>query len=304
MKNKKLTVTIGVPAYNEELNIQKLLTSILSQKETNFKIAEIILISDRSTDKTVEKAFEVKDKRLNIIRNPKRMGNTQNINKICRMAEGDVVVLFDADVILANKMTLSNLVQPFIIDQNVGLTSGLSWPREASTFIEKAIYVTFKAYIEMRKDIKKGNSIYSCVGRSMALSKEFSKLVDIPKTIYASDAYLYLLCIKNNFNFQFVPSAKIIFNSPATLRDHIKQNTRFVGSLENVYPIFGELAKKEFYVPKLHLYKYLLSEFVKMPMHAAVIFIVNLYTKYLSSRKKGGPLWSTIKSTKGVNIHE
>lgn len=220
-----------------------------------FKIA-YIKISFRSTDKTVEKALEVRDKRLKIIQNSKRMGNAQNINKICRMVKGDVVVLFDADVIMADGKTLHNLVQPFIMDQKVGLVSGLSWPTEASTFIEKAIHVTFKAYSKMRKGIKNGNSIYSCVGRSMALSKEFAKLVDIPKAVYASDTYLYLLCVKNNFKFKFVPSAKVIFNSPSTLRDHIKQNTRFVGSLENVYPIFGELAEKEFYVPRLPLYEY------------------------------------------------
>ena len=50
---KKLTVTIGIPAYNEEANVRNLLVSLLAQKETNFKLQEIIVVSDGSTDKTV-----------------------------------------------------------------------------------------------------------------------------------------------------------------------------------------------------------------------------------------------------------
>ena len=51
-KHKKLTVTIGIPAYNEEKNIGRLLRALLRQKTNGLSIKKIIVISDASTDKT------------------------------------------------------------------------------------------------------------------------------------------------------------------------------------------------------------------------------------------------------------
>jgi len=54
---KLITVSIGIPAYNEEANIGKLLSSLIKQKEAGFIIKEIIVVSDQSTDKTDEIVF-------------------------------------------------------------------------------------------------------------------------------------------------------------------------------------------------------------------------------------------------------
>ena len=51
---KKLTVTIGIPAYNEEKNIGRLLKSLSNQKGDDFTLNEIVVLSDGSTDMTNE----------------------------------------------------------------------------------------------------------------------------------------------------------------------------------------------------------------------------------------------------------
>lgn len=48
---KKLSVSVGIPAYNEEQNIASLIFGILKQKVNNITLKEIIVISDGSTDK-------------------------------------------------------------------------------------------------------------------------------------------------------------------------------------------------------------------------------------------------------------
>jgi len=45
-------VTVGVPAYNEERNIGKLLSTLLQQRTYSVRIDEIIVVSSGSTDKT------------------------------------------------------------------------------------------------------------------------------------------------------------------------------------------------------------------------------------------------------------
>lgn len=59
---KKLTVTIGIPAYKEEKNIVRFLKSVLMQKEDGFKLNEIWVHSDRSVDRTVKLAKSLKSK--------------------------------------------------------------------------------------------------------------------------------------------------------------------------------------------------------------------------------------------------
>ena len=56
----KLTLSIFIPAYNEEANIEHLLRSILSQKQDNFKLSDINVVSDGSSDKTEEIVLRVR----------------------------------------------------------------------------------------------------------------------------------------------------------------------------------------------------------------------------------------------------
>ena len=49
---KKQTVTIGIPAYNEEQNIGVLLSKLLAQKQIHYKLKEILIYLDGSIDHT------------------------------------------------------------------------------------------------------------------------------------------------------------------------------------------------------------------------------------------------------------
>ena len=48
------TVTVAICACNEEANIGRLIKSILEQKESSFRFEKLFVVSDGSTDKTVE----------------------------------------------------------------------------------------------------------------------------------------------------------------------------------------------------------------------------------------------------------
>src|SRR5690242_10839999 len=96
---KKLSVSVGIPAYNEEANIKALLLSILSQKGNNFTLKEIIVVSDCSNDNTVAEVKNVKSKKIILIQNRKRSGAAIGQNKIVDFFSGEVLVIFNADVI-------------------------------------------------------------------------------------------------------------------------------------------------------------------------------------------------------------
>ena len=60
-KFKKPTLSIGIPAFNEEANIYFLLKDLLSQKMDQFNLERIIVNSDGSTDDTIEQVKRIKN---------------------------------------------------------------------------------------------------------------------------------------------------------------------------------------------------------------------------------------------------
>src|SRR5690349_19774683 len=101
---KKLTLTIGIPAYNEEKNIAALLRNILDQEIPNNIIAKnIIVISDGSTDNTIINAKQVKNKIVKIIDVNKRQGIAESQNKLIKMCNTDILVILNADIMPEGK---------------------------------------------------------------------------------------------------------------------------------------------------------------------------------------------------------
>jgi glycosyltransferase involved in cell wall biosynthesis len=57
--HRKTEIDIGIPALNEDANIQQLLRSIVEQPQDTYEIANIFLVSDGSTDNTVMLCWHV-----------------------------------------------------------------------------------------------------------------------------------------------------------------------------------------------------------------------------------------------------
>ncbi len=96
MDNNATKVSVITPAYNAEKYISEAVESILDQTFSNF---EYIVLDDRSDDDTakiVEKYSE-EDERIVLIRNPRRLGISENRNEGVRRAKGKYIVWQDAD---------------------------------------------------------------------------------------------------------------------------------------------------------------------------------------------------------------
>ena len=300
-KNNKLKVSIGIPAYNEAGNIAVLLASILKQDSPNFTLQEIIIVSDGSTDETVAKVRTVNDPRIKIWEYKERIGKSQHLNTIFRKAKGDIIVLFDADVVLAHDKVIANLIAPLRGNNIVGLVGGNPEPTSAQTFIEKGVNATFHAYSPLRTIFKNGNNAFGCDGRILALSKVFASAVTVPENMIANDAFLYFSCITKGFTFRHVREAQVWFTSPGNIKDQIRQNKRFIASRYRLERIFGSVVPAEYRVPKFLIYKLQLKEFIKAPLSSLVVFLINLYCKTRAKRdeKKMNAKWLMAHSTKG-----
>ena len=293
-------MTIGISAYNEEANILNLLKSVLKQKETNFILKEILVLSDASTDKTVEKVRSLHDPRIHCIDEKNQMGKIQRLNDIFRMSKTELLAIFDADVVLATSSTLSELVAPFLKEENIGLVSGNKEPVAATNFIEQSIHLALRSYRRIGQELKNGSNPHTCSGCVLVLSKEFYTLLHLPKDLFVDDVYLYFACIDKGFLYRFSKAGKVFFRTSSNLKDYIVQNTRFVSSDPLVEKHFGHLLKKEYETPSSLKYRILFQELSKMPLHGLFIFCLNYYCRKKGIHKVGikQGKWNIARSTK------
>lgn len=301
MKKNNLTISIGIPAFNEDANIKQLLENLLEKNSNGFELKEIIVVSDSSTDNTVEKVLEVKDRRIKIIKNQIRLGQAKSQNKILKMFSGDVLVLLNADVLPTNRDLIKNIISPFYSDNKIGIVGGKVVPLPAQNFIESVLNFSVLIKQSVYEQVNNGDNAYLCHGRVRAFSKEFAKKFSW-KEVVAEDAYSYLFCKRNNYKFYYQRSAQINYRSPQSLKDHLKQSTRFYEnrrSLEKYFP--KKLVGKSFFIPKYTLIKISLSLAIKNPLKAfAYIIILSLAKLQTKVYKNQNIKWESSISSKGL----
>ncbi|MCX8008881.1 MAG: glycosyltransferase [Patescibacteria group bacterium] len=239
MKKEKKSITIGICAYNEAKNIKNLLDSIIAQKETkDFFIRDIIVVSDGSTDSIEHIVLNHGDPRVQLKFFPTREGKPTRMNYLLSNNQSDILVFFDADVVLAHPFVLKHLVLPFISSKRMGLVGGRCQPLPAETFVESAInnYIDARIAIEDRIDCAK--TAYCFHGAIMAMSKEFASKLILPSSIFSDDTYIYLFARRSKYKVYYAKKAVVLYRSPQTLIDAFRQMMRHHAGTPQLYNYF------------------------------------------------------------------
>ncbi len=290
-------VTVGIVAYNEEANIENMLRVVLHQKERSYRLAQIIVVSDGSTDNTITNVLRVSDKRIRLVVGKKRLGLVARLNYLFKNLKTDILVKLDADIIPSSTDLLDLLVTPFLRDPQTGYVAGRLVPVEPKSFLEEAINTTREVWDNLRTELKDGNSVYSCAGAVYALSKKLARKSLFPKSAWSDNVYLFFSCINNGLNFHSVKKAEVIFKPPTTVSDYVAQMNRYVNESKFLQLSFPrELIDRELYIPRGLLYRLKLKAFFSKPVLTSFIFVLNVYAKYFYRRRE---LWMMIKTTKG-----
>lgn len=229
MKTKQFTVTIGIPAYNAEQNIARLLKALIVQQTRSVRITQIIVLSDASHDATLTQARLVKDSRIRVLNNKVRCGFAYGVKKILTSATSDVVVLLNDDIIVKNPRLIEVLCAPFLRDSQTGLVGGNSIALPSLGFIERVAEISFTLFKRMAAGMPSIHNRLTCDGKILALSKTFYTQIKFPKDLSDMgnvDAYLYFLCRAKHLKFYFIPRAMVFFKHVSTLNDFIKLTIR------------------------------------------------------------------------------
>lgn len=295
------TVTIGIPAHNEEKNIASLLNSILLQKGNNFKIDKIIVACDGCTDKTsdIVAGFAKKHSLIELIYDKQRLGKNARLNKFYENLTSDIFISFDADITIKDLNLISKIVAVFN-DKKIGLVGGRVIHTSEKTFVGKSLLAQEYFWLEVILSLKNGNNVHSHTGPISAARKEFIKKIVIPEDL-PDDHFLYFKAIENNFNYKYEKEASVFIKIPATFNDYMKQSTRFLSSGENIRKYFGGWVEKYYFIPYSVKLKAYLNTFIKNPVYLPFALMLVTLQRILSFKyveKSNNGIWTSVETSK------
>lgn len=302
MRQKLVTVTVGIPALNEEANIKKLLLSVLFQNQKSYRLKQIIVVSDGSTDRTVAEIKSVRNRKIQIVENKKRIGQALSQNKIIKANSSDILVLLNADVLPKGKAFIDQIIAPIINNPNVGLVGAKVEPIGSESIIGKIIDFSAEIKHGLYQSKNRGNNVYNCHGRARAFSKNLLKKFKWERTV-AEDAFSYLSCLKFGFAFIYQPKAVILYKSPQTMQDHLKQSVRFIQSKNQMLQFFDrKLVEDTYYFSMYNFIRVVLLYLIKSP-HLFITYSIIYIAAEITSRfsHMTNPTWDVSTSSKVVS---
>jgi glycosyltransferase involved in cell wall biosynthesis len=299
---KKLTVTIGIPAYNEEKNIGHLLASILKQKNANYKIDQILVVSDCSKDETDSIVRSFKKKKVTLLRNRQRRGQSYSENLIFNESTSDVLVLFEADTLLRSVNYLDNLLKSFMKNRNIHLVQGNIAHVLPKTFIGKVIshheHTLTKCYLRYSK--KKNNISTGRGGR--AFSKSLYKEVKIPTDV-PEDAYIHLWCKNNGLLTEYTDEATAYYQAPQSFYDFLLSEKKILHAARSLKNRFTERQvdhhyKKGFRIACMYV---ICSAFANPILFLSYVFMKTA-ALVIVPKDTFSDFWESTRSTKQLSI--
>ncbi len=299
--NKKwLSISIGIPAHNEEASIGYAIRSIAQQKRRSWMLNNVFVICDGCSDHTSGKVISLrrKYKWITLIDDKKHLGKTARLNQLHKLNKSDILIYMDADTVLGND-SIENLVQHFI-NPNVGMACGNKIPTPPRTLVEKLVDVWYEYFYLIRKSLSHGDNVYNATSCYTAIRGVVAKKFRYPASLLSSGAYSYFEIKKRNLSFVFVAEAKIYFRSPATLSEYYLQITRNTEDQKYCAKAFGKSIYRYYLISWAFKVKALLQMIEKEHWAMPLSILFNIYTNWRAASMKEGKktFWEVVHSTK------
>jgi hyaluronan synthase len=234
------SISVIIPAYNEEDCIEKTVETWLKQDYPNF---EVIAINDGSTDSTSDVLSDLEkrldDSKLTVLSYKENKGK-RNAQKLgFESASGEIIVNSDSDSYPTKPDSLFEIVQPFK-NPKVGGVCGNTEVANPVNWLSKSQKIRYYLSFERLKKVEAlfGNVLclsgcFSAI-RSVALHQVidfwFNQTFLGTRTSYGEDRSLTTQLIKKGWKTAYVSSAKAETEVPTKFKKYWKQQVRWTKS--------------------------------------------------------------------------
>lgn len=302
MKKNILTLTIAIPAFNEELGIESLLKDVFSQRLTNIKLQEIIVLSDGSTDKTNEivERLLAKNKKLKLLVGKKQMGKVARLNQIFQMNKSDFLLVLDADIGLVGDRFIQKMITVAKSDKKALMVVSHQIPLQPKDFIGKVLHASFMFWDYVRLSVPHKDHVQNFYGAATLYKDSFAKTLKIPKKATEERLYIYLMAKSKN-GFRYAQKAVLLYWAIGTVDDYIKLSRRSFGTEQPALEkLFGEKIHTAYLIPRKYKIIGLLKSFYHQPLFTPLALIAGVTLARLTQKhaNKTSALWEIVASTK------
>lgn len=300
----KPTLTIALPAYNEERTIGDVLDALLKQNRTTFVLDRIVVYSDGSTDGTVSlvKHAQARTPIIHLIDDPARRGKIYRMNQMFQDCGSDLLMILDADLGFAGDDFLDSFVSATAADPTSVMFAAHQIPLRPDGILARVYYASFLLWDYIRFCVPKKDHVQNFYGAATVFRKRFLPYAYVPDEMHEKRTFLYLMA-KRMGGFAYVDSAAIRYWPPHTTADFSTLRNRAFGSdhaaLEK---IFGRAAEHAETIP----WKYKLAGIAKFccahPFYALPALYLNMRvsrdTRAVQSTTQSSRMWEIVSSTK------
>jgi len=193
-----MKVSVIVPVYNGEQNIERTLKSIFDNSYNN---KEIIVVNDGSEDETLMKLKKFRE--INLIDKKQNSGIARAVKSGIDIAKGDIIIKVDADSVISRDW-ISRVVKHFM-DNNVVAVGGRYEPINTG-FLVDAIFTVDDFFLHfLKRKVSQGK----ISGPAWAARKKVIKNLDFWDTCKTDEIHL---------SFRLNKYGKIIYDPDLIVR--------------------------------------------------------------------------------------
>jgi len=264
------SVSLLIPAYNEEKNISIKLDNCLKMEYPKNKL-EIVVVSDGSTDRTNEIIAEYSLSGIRSIILNKRRGKCYAINYAVQQLKSEIIVISDADIICGND-SIVHIVNNFSKDEIGCVTAWTQYTNKDMNSLTRNndLYHRYEIFI------RKMESKLGVLGLGMSMTAFPKKLFQPIPVFLVDDTFIPLHILKMGYKVIYEPKIIIKALTFTDSRGEFKVRERnavvdtstliFMKSLCNPF---------KYFMPSLMLISHKWGRWL-VPFFLCIIFSINI----------------------------
>lgn len=222
-------ISIIITAFQEPATIGTAIEAFLAQLPDT---AEMLIVCPDEETTAVVQTYAARFPFVRHVPENKRRGKPHALNLALAEAQGDLVILSDGDVVVA-ETAVSPLLAPFA-DDSVGAVTGQPVsisPRDTKLGYWSHLLVAGAHHTRLKRD--SAAEFLLCSGYLFAFRRKL--MPHIPEDALAEDAVISHRIAEQGCRIRYAPEAVVYVKYPETYADWLKQKVRSAGGYAQSY---------------------------------------------------------------------